>query len=488
MKAIMPAIESLRARIRRLSLRLESHLALIFGLLGLLLVLLIVLQWTLVLKPALRAEAESRASVLAQAQIQGVEKRLLAGLAPEQIKSELASALGDMLLLRDAFSGQPFILRIGLRLDYELYAAPPGSLDLDLGASACPACFVTRVPLYHPRDRLLVGVVTCYSNPWFYTRLIGDLGGKLAWVIGIILSLIGFAWLLTSRLLSRVRQSEANLRTVFEAAPFPMVLKADGQAELDQANEAAMRYLGLREGLSGRLSSPTWLRLVAGGDLPIDSRETREICLSSEAGKVRWALMSAQPLSFSGVRGRLITLVDVSELKATQEELRAASLTDALTGLFNRRHLYQRLASEMDLVKRYAHPLSIVIFDLDHFKKVNDTFGHRVGDEVLVRTAATLTASVREVDVAGRHGGEEFMLILPHASLAQACEVAERIRADLDAMTWPQAGLHVTISAGVSQYAGETIDAFIDVADHRLYEAKGAGRNRVYCVSAGAGP
>ncbi|MBK1718358.1 sensor domain-containing diguanylate cyclase [Thiocystis violacea] len=482
----MKATESALILAQRLSLRLESHLALIFGLLGVMLTLLIALHWFLVLEPTLRAEAESRASVLAQAQVQGVEKLLGSEVPPDRLRSELTTALGDILLFKDPSTGEPFIHRISLRIDYDLFQAPSGSLDLDLGTEVCETCFAARIPLYDTRNHLLIGAVTCYSSRWFLESLLEHLLSKLSWVVGLILFLIGYAWLQTHRFLRRLRESETNLRGLFEAAPFPMVLKVDGEVGIRQANEAAKRYLDLRAGPTGRLYSDSWLRLVSSG-LPSLPGETCETSLVTTNGGVRWALISSMPMTFSGLVSQLVTLVDVSELKATQEELRAASFTDALTGLFNRRYLYQRLASEIDLVQRYGHALSIILFDLDHFKMVNDTFGHGVGDDVLTRTAAVLKANLRDVDVAGRYGGEEFLVILPHSGAAQACEVAERIRASLADIVWPLADLHVTISGGSAQYGGETIDEFLDIADRRLYGAKRSGRNRVMGASSAGG-
>lgn len=160
----MKATESAPVLARWLAPRLESHLVLIFGLLGIMLTLLIALHWFLVLEPTLRAEAESRASVLAQAQIQGLEKLLVNTTSPERLRDELADALGDILLFKDPSTGEPFMYRIRLRMDYDLVDAPPGSLDLDLGGEVCERCFVATLPLYDARDHLLVGVATCYSH------------------------------------------------------------------------------------------------------------------------------------------------------------------------------------------------------------------------------------------------------------------------------------------------------------------------------------
>jgi len=119
------------------------------------------------------------------------------------------------------------------------------------------------------------------------------------------------------------------------------------------------------------------------------------------------------------------------------------------------------------------------MLDLDHFKAVNDTSGHRVGDAVLVQVAAALLGSIRDVDIAGRYGGEEFLVILPCTGAAEARNTAERIRARIKALTWAEPGLNVTISAGISEYRGQDIDALVDAADRKLYEAKAAGRDRV---------
>lgn len=470
-----------------LSLKLQGYLALIFGSLGLISMLVVALHWFLVLEPALRAEAESRAAVLAQSQVQSLERLLDERQDPEQLRRELVPVLGSILLFKDGSTQERFIQRISLMFDYDLFRVPPGSLDLDIGSAACDQCFVARIPLYHPRDGLLIGVATCYSSPRFLNDLTDNLGNTLVWVAGFILLSIGYAWFQAQRFLLRLRESENNLRAVFEAAPFPMLLQADDEPVPRRANQAARLYLELREETNGTLDSEAWRALLEAG-LPDQPGAWREIRLETPGGKTRWALVSAVPMTFSDTASRLIGLADVSELKGVQEELRAASFTDPLTGLYNRRYLYQRLGHEIDLANRYRHALSIILFDLDHFKRINDTFGHGVGDDVLVCVGGVLQSCTREVDVAGRHGGEEFMVILPHASLAEASEVAERIRASVARIEWSVAGLDLTISGGVAQYQGETLDAFLDIADRWLYMAKESGRNRILAAPVGVLP
>ena len=190
-------------------------------------------------------------------------------------------------------------------------------------------------------------------------------------------------------------------------------------------------------------------------------------------------MISTIPVQVSDVPGQLVSLVDVSELKAIQQELQRTSLTDSLTGLYNRRLLFQKLAEESERARRFAYRFSVILFDLDHFKAVNDRFGHRVGDEVLVRVAAEFRAAIRDADIAGRYGGEEFLVILPFAGAAEALEIAERIRRQVKGLTWSQPDLRMTLSGGVAEYADPDIDALVEAADHKLYEAKVAGRDRV---------
>ena len=169
--------------------------------------------------------------------------------------------------------------------------------------------------------------------------------------------------------------------------------------------------------------------------------------------------------------------------------LERQALVDALTGLANRRAAEQALAIELARAVRFGSPLSIVFADLDHFKRVNDTFGHPTGDLVLRELASVLTATVREIDHATRWGGEEFCLILPGTDLAGAARLAERVRAALaerTILTTEGMPLHVTASFGV---AGSpplaSVEELIASADAALYDAKARGRN---CVSIGTSP
>lgn len=178
---------------------------------------------------------------------------------------------------------------------------------------------------------------------------------------------------------------------------------------------------------------------------------------------------------------RLMHFIQVvtEELEQTNRELTQLSLTDHLTQIHNRVKLDAVLAEEMARATRYQYTFSVILLDIDHFKHVNDTHGHIVGDAVLVRLACILKKHIRENDTLGRWGGEEFLLILPHTDLDRACALAEKLRQTIEAEVFPVAG-YKTCSFGITScYPGDNMTRLLARADHALYEAKNLGRNRV---------
>jgi len=171
------------------------------------------------------------------------------------------------------------------------------------------------------------------------------------------------------------------------------------------------------------------------------------------------------------------------KLKRSNQMLLELSLTDPLTGLNNRRHMMEVLDREFERSQRSGARLCLVMIDLDHFKKVNDTYGHQKGDAVLQGLAALLRKHLRQYDTAARFGGEEFALILPETDLAEAALVAERLRKATEKLTFEQIpDLQVSASLGVACYPMPGVDVPDDLireADYALYNAKRHGRNRV---------
>ncbi|MBR0568738.1 GGDEF domain-containing protein [Azoarcus sp. L1K30] len=169
----------------------------------------------------------------------------------------------------------------------------------------------------------------------------------------------------------------------------------------------------------------------------------------------------------------------------TGEVLRALAMSDSLTGVNNRRAFFQRLRTMAASAHRNGYPLSVLSIDLDYFKQINDSHGHAAGDAVLINFARRCEASVREVDVIGRIGGEEFAVAMNGADANEAARVAERLRAEIAALPLailerPRALISTTISIGLAtMYPGESLDNLMARADAALYRAKRSGRNRV---------
>jgi two-component system cell cycle response regulator len=174
------------------------------------------------------------------------------------------------------------------------------------------------------------------------------------------------------------------------------------------------------------------------------------------------------------------------ELRIRNTELEAASRTDALTGLPNRRHLQEQLAAAGSAAERHGHSVAVLMVDVDHFKSVNDRLGHAGGDHVLRRIALTLATACRAEDVAGRWGGEEFLVVSPASTASGAAALAERIRAAAESEAISVDGMEhpaVTVSVGVAVGSAD-MEAIVRDADAALYEAKAAGRNRVVSAAA----
>jgi diguanylate cyclase (GGDEF)-like protein len=172
------------------------------------------------------------------------------------------------------------------------------------------------------------------------------------------------------------------------------------------------------------------------------------------------------------------------DLRRSNELLLELSNTDHLTGLFNRRYLMEALDREVQRSLRKGNNLSLILLDIDHFKQVNDTYGHQEGDIVLQTVAHLLQKELRNYDIAARYGGEEFIAVLPDTTLEEAVFVANRVRTSVLATRFSGelAPLSLTVSQGVAMFSrqsSETEDSFIKLADEALYRAKANGRNRV---------
>ncbi len=173
----------------------------------------------------------------------------------------------------------------------------------------------------------------------------------------------------------------------------------------------------------------------------------------------------------------------LEEITKLEQQVREQAIRDALTGLYNRHHLLNVMETEFSRAERKGHSIAFMLIDLDHFKKVNDSYGHQAGDTTLQAATQIIGKSIRRSDIAFRYGGEEFLVILPEITLNNARQRAEQLRQAIDELEILFKGetIHISASIGMAIYPqhGSTGDEMLSRVDHALYQAKKAGRNKV---------
>jgi diguanylate cyclase (GGDEF)-like protein len=265
-----------------------------------------------------------------------------------------------------------------------------------------------------------------------------------------------------------------------------LALAATG--DWQRAYEARGTQLRLQQALAEQLKEEHTSRLRVQFDTEKKEAENRALVLENRLRGQRLAagarIRSLQTVIIAlsvAIMGILAVLV--ARHVQNESRLRTMAMTDELTRLPNRRHLLAVAQARLAEARRGDKPISILALDVDHFKRINDTFGHEVGDAVLRRVAEACRGALRHDDVIGRTGGEEFIVVLPHADAARALEIAERLRAAVERLDWADVdpALRVTVSVGVAERAAAEDDfaALSRRADDSLYRAKAHGRNRV---------
>jgi diguanylate cyclase (GGDEF)-like protein/PAS domain S-box-containing protein len=249
-----------------------------------------------------------------------------------------------------------------------------------------------------------------------------------------------------------------------------------GALEITPPQERAKTAELIQSGITGKSAPSTFVVNVLRKDGQIMNAEI-SAALPIEIGG-QTVLMSM----WSDVTDRLRV---ENEVKALNDLLRNQAIRDPLTGLFNRRYLEETLERELEMAQRQGYEVSLIMGDIDHFKAINDTFGHQAGDEVLRRFSELIQLSSRASDVCCRYGGEEFLLVLPNVSEEIAAQRAEEIRLAI-AQTPIRVGttdIRVTLSFGVATYPahGDSAEILVAAVDAALYMAKSSGRNQVSC-------
>lgn len=284
-----------------------------------------------------------------------------------------------------------------------------------------------------------------------------------------------------------LEESEYRFRTILDVA-VDGVLLADAQThKFIQANHAICEMLGYQPNELYQLGVED---IHPTADLPKvqqqfdrqmkgEIRVAQNLPVKRKDGSIFFADVSSAPMTVSGQTIMVGFFHDVTERKQAEEEIHLLATTDTLTGIANRRAFNAQLLQEIERAKRYGTPLSLVMYDIDYFKRVNDTFGHDTGDAVLQALTRIVKTNVRSVDIVARWGGEEFMILMPQSDVEAAADAADKLRQKVVQHPFEQVG-SLTVSFGVTAFTPkDDLDTFLKRVDNALYQAKEKGRNRV---------
>jgi diguanylate cyclase (GGDEF)-like protein/PAS domain S-box-containing protein len=284
-----------------------------------------------------------------------------------------------------------------------------------------------------------------------------------------------------------LNESNERLETLLFMLPVGIILIDYETRRIVEMNPYAVVILGYAtEQIIGRKCYECICPIAAGScpiqdpEMEIDRSEGELIHASGERIPV---FKSAITMKIDGKTVILQCFQDISDIKKLENQLKEQARTDFLTGLFNRMFFFERARQELSRSLRYQRSLSVIVFDIDYFKKINDSFGHPAGDAVLRRISSICREVFRQSDVIGRIGGEEFGVVLVECNLQQAGIVAERLRQRVasEIYYFEENAVSCTVSLGVAAFSGATedIDSLMKRADNELYRAKNSGRNRV---------
>ncbi|WP_158643358.1 sensor domain-containing diguanylate cyclase [Ketobacter alkanivorans] len=297
-----------------------------------------------------------------------------------------------------------------------------------------------------------------------------------------------------------LQRSEERMRSILDAAPYPiLILEVAEEYPVLYANRSAYQLFGIdpnissdelksREFWSEGLSRSQFIDAVVSENHVFET----EMVMKGRSSHTFWASLTGSRLEFGGVESVFISVMDITDRKRIQQELERLATTDPLTGIYNRRSFFESAHKEMRRAVRYSQPFAILMMDIDNFKSVNDNYGHQFGDSVLRRYADIVQSLLREEDLMGRVGGEEFCALLVFSAEQGGYVVAERIRKRWmdEVFELNEQQLSFSVSIGVSTLVddSESIEDIIERADVGLYTAKRSGRNCVIVHNGEVGP
>jgi len=290
-----------------------------------------------------------------------------------------------------------------------------------------------------------------------------------------------------------LRKSEERLRTILDNAPMPMTLTRRKDGVLIYANEPSARTINrplseiVGRPARGFYRNPQEREAILAKYHSQQRLSSEEVCLVASDGSDRWVLLSMVPVVYNDEVADLTTIVDITERKTLELELQRLATTDSLTGAANRRSFLEHASAEIARSRRYGLPMALLMLDIDHFKLINDNFGHAMGDEALRAVYQGCSRLMRAQDLIGRLGGEEFAVLLPQTGQEAAMGLAERLRLQIGSIPLckpdhpPESahGLSASFGVTVLKPGDQLIDDLLVRADEALYLAKRRGRNCV---------
>lgn len=328
------------------------------------------------------------------------------------------------------------------------------------------------------------------TNFIYYKNPIYDTHQKLLGSIGVLIDISD-----RKKIETKLSESEQLFKIVAETAPFSLVMTRITDHRIIYANQRAFQIFGMTENMLGKAfatdfyAHPTErLNLV---EKVLDNGFVRdvEIRFKRSDGELFWGLISATLIEYQNENIILVAVNNITQRKILEEKLRFLATIDGLTGIFNRRHFMELASQKFATMKKDIDTnLTVLMIDIDFFKRINDNYGHDIGDVAIKTMAQTTSKILREGDILGRLGGEEFAVILPNTTHKQALDFSEKIRYSVEALNIPideNRQLKFTISIGVSCSTEHdlSVEQIISRADKALYFSKNNGRNQVKFIA-----
>lgn len=314
---------------------------------------------------------------------------------------------------------------------------------------------------------------------------------NISGIIVIMLFLSTLVVLLERRVLKKVKgiiKYEESIYTTILNLSMNGIYLGNDRGEILDCNKIAHGMLGYTkeellnlslDDLIARNRKEDFLETI---DKNMNNR-CEELVLKKKDGTSFIAEIVKSPLEIGEEKRQITFIKDITERKNIEKRLKELSIRDELTQIYNRRYILKKLTSEIEKPNEGGRPLSISLIDIDHFKKINDTFGHMVGDEVLRSIAEMLQENLRSGDYVGRYGGEEFLIILPNTELEEALEAIQRVKTKINRLVWEAKELRTTFSGGIVEINSKKthfkLKEVIVEVDKLLYRAKNNGRNRI---------